>query len=79
WGSENYGGYLASTQTSYFVLASDCTKELDSSLTYVVPNFYAGSAVVVPIDADKRIMGKFFLKDTEGCVLEKKDIGHILK
>lgn len=76
WQSVRFGTFLAKMEGSYYVLPVACG-DLDKNLTYIVPNFYDGKALVVPVDADKKMVGTFFVQDvsTPVCQLKFEYIG----
>ena len=81
WGSVSFGNLVAKTDTSFYVLPAGCLSTAEASTTYIVPNFYEGKAMVVPVDENKKIAGGFFLQEiTPACQLTMKySVGPVTK
>lgn len=82
WGSVSFGQLIAKTEPSFYVVPTDCLSNVVASTTYIVPNFYEGKAIVVPVDENKKIEGSFFLQDisSPACQLSKRySVGPIAK
>lgn len=80
YGSFNFGMVLAKNTVEFYVPASNCAS-LDKDTTYVIPNFYQGKAILVPIDISKKMSGSILVKDLSelGCATERKYVGQITK
>jgi len=80
YGSYNFGSLLARSTSDFYVPMSDCAS-LDQNTRYIIPIFYQGKAILVPIDADRKMIGGILVKDLAelGCTTERKYVGMVTK
>lgn len=79
WNATKFGRWIASTKTNYYIPAPSCPPP-GSDAKYVIPTFYDGKAILVPINQEtKRINGGFLVKEASemGCVIERQEIGKL--
>jgi hypothetical protein len=66
WRTISLGELIAQNQSTFFVLADDCTA-MGTSTTYFIPNFYDGKALLVPYTKEqsdtKKIGSGFIVRD----------------
>ena len=74
------GSAMAAVQENFNVLADGCETP-DPQAVYIVPTFYQGNAVVVPVDSKtNKVIGGFFVKDiSDGkCLIKNMKVGRII-
>lgn len=80
-GSYNFGNFIAASTESFYVLSSDCPSAGRDG-NYIIPIFYEGKAILVPIDGTtKKLQNGFIVKEMSelACKIELKEIGRITK
>lgn len=80
YGSYNFGILLAKNTIAFYVPSQNCAS-LEKDTQYIIPNFYQGKAILVPVNNDKKMTGSVLVKDLSesGCATEIKYIGLISK
>lgn len=80
YGSYNFGMLLAKNTSEFYVPTQNCLT-LENSTNYIIPNFYQGKAILIPIDGSRKMIGSFIVKDFSEleCETERKYIGQITK
>ena len=80
YGSYNFGILLAKNTTAFYVPSQNCVS-LEKDTQYIIPNFYQGKVILVPINSDRKMTGSVLVKDLSeaGCATEIKYIGKITK
>lgn len=80
YGSYGFGTLIAKSTTEFYVPAEQCAS-LDVNNSYIIPSFYGGRVVLIPIDKTRKMSGDILVKDISelGCTIEKKYIGTITK
>ncbi|EKE11117.1 MAG: hypothetical protein ACD_15C00137G0014 [uncultured bacterium] len=79
WQSYGFGRLIAANTSSFYALSDDCLITREDSL-YIIPNFYQGAAILIPISKNNnKIIGNFLIKDISslGCAIERKEVGKI--
>lgn len=80
YGSYNFGIILAKNSAEFYVPAANC-ELLEKDTPYIIPSFYQGKAILVPIDENRKMTGSILVKDLAelGCSTEKKYVGFVTK
>jgi len=79
--SYNFGNFLAKTDTTFYVLSSNCPN-IEKDKMYIVPSSYQDRAIAVSIDKNtKKMDGNVSLIDISNplCSLRQENIGKIKK
>jgi hypothetical protein len=80
YGSYNFGMLLAKNTAEFYVPVQNCAS-LEKDVTYIIPNFYQGKAILVPIDNARKMNGSILIKDLSelGCATERKYVGVVTR
>lgn len=78
YGFVSFGHLWAANQTAFLTLPNGCA-DGNASQKYIIPEVYNGQAILVPIDADNKLVGGFLVKDVASlnCYLKHTEIGLI--
>ncbi len=78
--SFEFGGLVAEKSPFHYVLSSGCLINNKNEI-YIIPAFYDGKMILVPVDENNKMKKSFLIKDIaeSGCLIERKDVGKILK
>jgi hypothetical protein len=79
WRSYDLGGTTATNTTNFLVPSADCP--LASGGRYIIPTILDTQAVLVSIDENNKMTGKFLVRDLTvlPCTLELKNVGRVTK
>lgn len=79
--SVTLGEQIAKNSTNFFIPSQNC-KSIDNTQKYIIPAFYNGEAILIPIDNERKMVNGFLLKDISdlNCKIEMGyNIGPITK
>ena len=79
WQSVEFGENIARSVTGFYVPAEGCISGVKDE-RYIIPAFYQGKAILVPIDLDNKMTGGFLIRDPAelDCKLKFEEIGRIV-
>lgn len=78
-GSHDFGQLLAKSSTDFYIPIQPCTGIPEGR--YIIPNFYQGKAILVPVDDANKMTGEFSVKDLSelNCSVKSENTGAITK
>lgn len=79
WNAYHFGEAIAKTQIRFHVLSSGCA--LQNADTYIIPTFHGDTALLVPISADRKLVGSVLPKNIDelGCGFEEREVGLVTR
>lgn len=81
WSSYAFGGWVGANITSFYSAPSKCIS-MGEDKVYIIPSFYDGKAIIVPIDQTNKIIEEGFLIRNISelpCGLKQKEVGKIVR
>lgn len=78
-GAHDFGQLLAKSSGDFYVPSQPCIGIPEGR--YIIPNFYQGEAILVPIDESNKMIGGFLVKDLSelNCSVKSEHTGSVTK